>query len=182
MKIRLLILLALFSLIGTGALLSACGGDDGGGGVSVLSPESEPDPEADPDPEAEVSTPEPKPADATQVDVTLAEWSVAPSVATVPAGQVYFLVTNEGPADEHEFVVVKSDLDPNALPVTEGKVTEDDVDIVDEIEPFAVSSSSSLTLDLEAGSYVLICNIAAEEDGALESHYENGMRTAFTVE
>jgi hypothetical protein len=37
-------------------------------------------------------------------------------------------------------------------------------------------------LDLEPGSYVLICNIAEGEEGELESHYEEGMRTAFIVE
>ena len=37
-----------------------------------------------------------------------------------------------------------------------------------------------MTLDLEAGNYVLICNIYdADED---EAHYQEGMRTAFTVE
>ena len=36
--------------------------------------------------------------------------------------------------------------------------------------------------DGKAGSYVFICNIAEIEDGALESHYEEGMRVAFTVE
>jgi hypothetical protein len=29
---------------------------------------------------------------------------------------------------------------------------------------------------------VLICNIAEVENGELESHYQEGMRTAFTVQ
>ena len=125
---------------------------------------------------------EARPADATQVDVTLREFAIEPSVATVEAGEVYFLVENAGPDDPHEFVVIRTDLAPDALPVVEGSVPEDDIDLVDEIEPFAPGSSASIALDLEAGSYVFICNIAEIEDGALESHYEEGMRVAFTVE
>jgi uncharacterized cupredoxin-like copper-binding protein len=100
----------------------------------------------------------------------------------VPAGEIYFLVENAGPVDPHEFVVIRTDLAPGALPVEEGKVPEDDIDLVDEIEPFAPGSSASVTLDLEAGSYVFICNIAEIEEGELESHYGLGMRVAFTVE
>jgi len=39
---------------------------------------------------------------------------------------------------------------------------------------------STPTVDLEAGSYVLICNIF--DDAENEAHYQEGMRTAFTVE
>jgi hypothetical protein len=35
-------------------------------------------------------------------------------------------------------------------------------------------------VDLEAGNYVLICNIWDEEER--EAHYGMGMRTAFSVE
>ena len=125
---------------------------------------------------------EDKPADATQVDVTLQEWQVSTLVASVPAGDIYFLVENDGPDDPHEFVIIRTDLAPDALPTTDGKVPEDEIDLVDEIEPFTPGSSASITVNLEAGSYVLICNIAEIEEGELESHYELGMRTAFTVE
>jgi uncharacterized cupredoxin-like copper-binding protein len=185
--------LAILAVFGTAAFTGlACGGDDGdGGGVEVIgeTPGSEPDPEADPDPEPDPEadpvaelTPGPKPEDATQVDVTLGEWEVVASPGSVAAGKVYFRVTNNGPADPHEFVVIKSDLEPAALPVEEGKVPEDDVDLIDEIEPFAVGSTGSITLELEPGAYVLICNIAEEENGVLESHYGEGMRTSFTVQ
>jgi hypothetical protein len=166
----------------------ACGDDDDNGGVEVIgeTPGAEPDPEADPDPEpdheaAEI-TPGPKPDDATQVDVTLREFELITSADTAPAGKIYFRVSNEGPEDAHEFVVIKSDLDPDALPVEDGAVPEEDVDLIDEIEPFAVGSTGSITLDLEPGTYVLICNIAEEHEGELESHYQLGMRTGFTVE
>jgi uncharacterized cupredoxin-like copper-binding protein len=43
-----------------------------------------------------------------------------------------------------------------------------------------VGSSEDLTVDLDAGNYVLICNIWDEDEQ--ESHYQEGMRAAFTVE
>ena len=180
--IPLLILAALFGL--TAVSFAACGDDDDGG-VEVI--DGEPDPEADPDPEAE-GTVEPgvvgvKPGDATQVEATLREFAIDVTPKSVAPGSVYFLVENAGPADPHEFVIIKTDLAPDALPVgDDGRVPEDDVEMIDEIEPYAPGSSASITVDLEAGAYVLICNIAEEEDGELESHYQLGMRTAFTVE
>jgi hypothetical protein len=40
-----------------------------------------------------------------------------------------------------------------------------------------------LTLDLEAGTYVLLCNLVEEEDtGEVESHFAEGMHAMFTVE
>lgn len=124
---------------------------------------------------------EPKPAGATQVDVKLGEWHITPAQSTVPKGKVYFLVDNAGPEDAHEFVIIKTDLAPDKLPAVEGKVPEDKVDLVDEIEPYLPASKASIALDLAPGKYVLICNIAEVEDGKLESHYELGMHAAFTV-
>jgi hypothetical protein len=124
---------------------------------------------------------EPKPEGATQVDVTLTEWSVTPGEGSAPAGEIYFLASNEG-VDPHELVVVKSDLDPADLPVEDGAVVEDELDFRGEIEGFASGTQASGVFDLEAGRYVLFCTIVEEEDGELESHYELGMHTAFTVE
>lgn len=119
---------------------------------------------------------------AASVDVALAEWSVTASTSSVSAGEVTFSVTNDG-GEPHEFVVIKTDAAPDALPVEEGKVAEDEVDIIDEIEPFGAGTTEELTLNLEAGKYLLICNIVELLPGEEpESHYQNGMVTAFTVE
>jgi uncharacterized cupredoxin-like copper-binding protein len=116
------------------------------------------------------------------VNVTLAEFSVTPDKTEVPAGSVTFVVTNNGPDDVHEFVVIKTDLDAGALPVDSvGAVDEAGagMEVIDEIEDIAVGSSPTLTVDLAAGSYVLICNIYTAEEN--EAHYSEGMRAAFTV-
>jgi uncharacterized cupredoxin-like copper-binding protein len=117
------------------------------------------------------------------IAITLQEFAVIPSPAQAPAGDVTFDATNEGPDDVHEFVVFATDLAPDALPTVEdGSVDEtgEGVELQGEIEDIAVGDTQSVTIDLAAGNYVLICNIydAAEK----ESHYQEGMRVAFTVE
>jgi uncharacterized cupredoxin-like copper-binding protein len=43
-----------------------------------------------------------------------------------------------------------------------------------------VGETETLTVELEAGNYVFICNVFDEEEN--ESHYQEGMRSSFTVE
>jgi uncharacterized cupredoxin-like copper-binding protein len=120
--------------------------------------------------------------EATTVDVTLQEFAVIPAQDSAPAGSITFQVENTGPEDVHEFVVIKTDLAPDALPTDEnGAVDEagEGMEVIDEIEDIPVGETPSLTVDLEAGNYVLICNIWDEEEQ--EAHYTMGMRTAFTV-
>ena len=118
----------------------------------------------------------------TTIAVTLQEWAVIPASDSAPAGEVTFQVTNNGPDDIHEFVVLRTDLDAADLPVDEnGMVTEDEggIEVVDEIEDIPVGESQDVTVTLEAGNYILLCNIySADED---EAHYSEGMRTAFSV-
>jgi uncharacterized cupredoxin-like copper-binding protein len=121
--------------------------------------------------------------ESTTVNVTLQEWSVLPEVSSADAGEITFHVTNDGPDDIHEFVVIKTDLAPGDLPTDEtGAVDEEGegMEVVDEIEDLEVGASEDVTVTLEAGSYVLLCNIYSEDEE--EAHYEEGMRTAFTVE
>jgi uncharacterized cupredoxin-like copper-binding protein len=118
------------------------------------------------------------------IGVTLREWEVAPEETSVDAGEVTFDIENVGD-ETHEFVVVRTDLDPAELPTAEdGSVDEEGegIEPVDEVEDIPSGESGELTVDLDEGSYVLFCNIVEEEEGGeVESHYQNGMRTAFTV-
>jgi uncharacterized cupredoxin-like copper-binding protein len=119
----------------------------------------------------------------TTVNVTLLEWAVVPDTASVAAGEVTFAVINEGPADVHEFVIIRTDLDPGALPTdATGAVDEagGGIEVLDKIEDIAVGETQEVTVELAAGSYVLICNIYDADMGHV--HYALGMRTAFTVE
>ncbi|MEX0800685.1 MAG: hypothetical protein WD379_05655 [Dehalococcoidia bacterium] len=119
------------------------------------------------------------------VAITLQEWAVVPDADTAAAGDVTFTITNDGPADPHEFVVVQTDLAPDALPTADdGSVDEagEGVEVIDEVEEIEVGADAELSVNLAAGSYVLLCNIVEEEEGELESHYQQGMRTGFSVE
>lgn len=119
---------------------------------------------------------------ATTVAVTLQEWAVVPATDSAPAGDITFDVTNDGPEDVHEFVVIKTDLDAADLPTdADGVVDEsgEGMEVIDEVEDVPVGETQALTVSLDAGSYVLVCNIWDEGEG--EAHYQMGMRTPFTV-
>ena len=120
---------------------------------------------------------------ATTVAVTLQEWAVVPAQDSAPAGDVTFAVTNDGPDDIHEFVVLKTDLAPGELPVDENGVVGEEgegIEVIDEIEDIPVGDSQDLTVSLDAGNYVLLCNIWSEDEQ--EAHYQMGMRVGFTVD
>ena len=106
------------------------------------------------------------------VAATEKDFSIDLATSSAPAGSVTFNISNQGPS-AHEFVIIKTDDAPDALPVKDNTVEEDKIDVVDEAEDIAPSTTATLTTDLEAGSYVIICNIPA--------HYEQGMHAAFTV-
>jgi hypothetical protein len=119
----------------------------------------------------------------TPVNVTLSEYSIETDIANAPAGDLTFHVTNEGPNEVHQFLIILADdLEPDTLPTLEdGSVDTENGEGVDEIqiiEAIAVDETKDLSISLEIGDYVLICNLV--EDG--ESHYREGMRTAFRVE
>jgi uncharacterized cupredoxin-like copper-binding protein len=114
-------------------------------------------------------------ATAADVSVTLSDYEVDPSVDSAAAGSVTFEARNDGP-QAHSLEVIATDLAPDQLP-KEGAVVDEDaegLEVAGEIEEFPSGETETGTFDLEAGSYVLICNVA--------THYDLGMRVAFTVE
>jgi uncharacterized cupredoxin-like copper-binding protein len=108
------------------------------------------------------------------VTVELKTYSVTPNPATARAGEVTFNVTNGATDHQHEFVVIQSDLAPHKLPVgSDSTVEEDAVTVVDELAEMDPGKTGTLTVNLAAGQYVLICN--------RPGHYQAGMHTSFTV-
>jgi hypothetical protein len=77
---------------------------------------------------------------------------------------------------------VRADLGPNALPTDENDASTGrrGIEVVHEIEEMAVVDAEALTVNREAGNYVLICNIWNEQEQ--EAHYQEGTGTSFTVE
>ncbi len=112
----------------------------------------------------------------TTVDVTLSDFKIELSDSSVSAGRIQFDITNMGPS-LHEFVVLKTEIMAGELPTDEdGAVDEagaEGIELVDEVEDIEDEATATLTLDLDAGHYALICN--------LPSHYELRMFTDFVV-
>ena len=109
------------------------------------------------------------------IEVTEMDFSIEPASTSADAGPITFDIQNEGP-QTHEFVVFKTDLDPADLPTNDdGTVDEEGKGVkhIDEIEDIAPCTAQSLSVDLDAGNYVFICN--------LPGHYASGMHTSFTV-
>ena len=93
-----------------------------------------------------------------------------------------FSVTNDGPEDVHELVVISTDLDAGDLPTDEhGAVDEsgEGMEVIDEIEDLPVGETEEISVDLDAGHYVLVCNIYDEDED--EAHYQEGMQANFEV-
>jgi iron uptake system EfeUOB component EfeO/EfeM len=112
--------------------------------------------------------------------VIQSEWIFTADPMTAKAGKVTISAKNLG-GFEHEVVLVKA-ADPKELPtkadgtVDEEKITE--AQKVGEVEHIAPNSSKKTTFTLEAGKYVMFCNLV-EKDGT--SHFAKGMSGTFTV-
>jgi uncharacterized cupredoxin-like copper-binding protein len=109
------------------------------------------------------------------IGITLSDFKVEPAETSAAAGELTFDVTNDA-EQTHEFVIVKTDLAADALPTNEdGDVDEEGegIEPVNEIEDITSGSTQSLTVTLDAGNYVFLCN--------LPGHYRQGMHTTFTV-
>ena len=100
------------------------------------------------------------------IGTLLTEFDITLSAASAPPGEVVFDVRNAG-ALPHEVILVRTELDAAALPVHDGAVDEEALDIVAEVRDLAGGETATMTAELEAGHYVLICN--------LSGHYESGV-------
>ena len=153
-------------------LLAACGTDPTPTPVPTATPTPEPTATPTPTPEP-TATPEPA---VSEVSIELGSYFVTPSVASVPAGTVNFTVNNPD-TRAHVFIVIKTDLAPDMLvmagtaadPAASGTVLGTIMR-----DRLGAGASASISFELDAGSYVLICNRG--------SHYSRGMTVAFTVE
>jgi uncharacterized cupredoxin-like copper-binding protein len=117
------------------------------------------------------------------VAATVKEWQISLSSTTLAAGAITFNITNGGDK-EHEFVVRKTDLTSDKLPLNaDGEVSEDATELTEVGDPSEVaeipsgSSDRTLTVTLQPGHYVIFCNLHVED----LLHYQKGMHVDFTV-
>ena len=101
--------------------------------------------------------------------------SVRSNVTSVKAGKVTFDVTNLSRSVVHEMIVVAVE-NPNApLPYdyNAGQIPEKQVKMLGETEEMQPNAEKTITIDLNPGAYLLICNVPG--------HYAAGMWTPLTV-
>jgi uncharacterized cupredoxin-like copper-binding protein len=106
------------------------------------------------------------------IATTLTDFKIKAAETEAPVGTVTLDLANDGPSD-HSFFLVKTDLADDALPVADHLVQVDGLEVVAQIDKFDEGTEQSLTVDLEAGDYVMFCN--------LTGHYESDMHATFTV-
>jgi iron uptake system component EfeO len=106
------------------------------------------------------------------IGAALDDFSIELDASSAPAGTVSFAITNDGPS-VHEFEVLRTDTPADQLPVDSDVVqtSADGLEIVDEVEEIAPGTDAQLSVDLDAGSHVIICHVAG--------HYDAGMFTSF---
>jgi uncharacterized cupredoxin-like copper-binding protein len=139
-------------LIALALLVTACGGGGGGGGLGG-SPEAAP------------------PGSSIVVEMT--DYKITVNVTNWRAGGVTFGVRNLANM-EHSFVVIKTLIPQDKLPV-DGATAKAKEDVkMGEIKSIAAGKSAALRLELQPGKYVLICNIAG--------HYQLGMHNSITMD
>ncbi len=115
------------------------------------------------------------PADTGEVPalyLDLSDFKIVSDHTTVPAGRIVLGIRNHA-AMLHEIKVIKTELDPDKLPIggASAKVVEEGK--VGELLNISAGASRKLVVDLLPGKYVLICNIAG--------HYQLGMRVGLEV-
>jgi uncharacterized cupredoxin-like copper-binding protein len=104
------------------------------------------------------------------LDVTLAQFAVSPTATLGAAGHLTFRVHNAG-SITHELVIVKTPRAAAELPIQGGRALESvNVGETGDMQPGA---TKSVSVNLAAGHYALICN--------LPGHYLAGQHTDFTV-
>jgi uncharacterized cupredoxin-like copper-binding protein len=106
------------------------------------------------------------------VEVSLRDDAVTLTPATADTGSVTFAATNDGSVT-HEIEVFSGDVDPATLPIENNVASTDGLELIDEIEDITPGASADLTIELDAGTYVVMCN--------LPGHFEEGMHAVLEV-
>ena len=130
------------------------------------------------------------------ITAELSEWAIKLDPATGQAGAITFTIKNVG-QKEHEFLLIRTDMRADSLPVKDDEIDvtafgpmdmemstppdqssgmggmEHPAGTAGQLEGIAAGETATLTVELEPGHYVIVCNLTA--------HYSKGMRADFDV-
>jgi uncharacterized cupredoxin-like copper-binding protein len=138
--------------------LAACGGDGGGS-----------DEEA---PRSAVGVVDSSVKADRTVEVSLTEWAVKPSKTSVKAGNVGFVVRNDG-KQTHELLVVNTTTQSGSIPVVDERaVVQAAGPLTGAVENIGPGQEKTVTLQIGSSAYILLCNVPG--------HYEQGMHTGLS--
>ena len=113
-----------------------------------------------------------------KIDAALTSYKITLSQDSASNGHIIFHVHNDATDLKHEFVIFKTDLPDDQMPLNaEGVVDENGQGIthIDEVE-VEPGQAADLEVTLEKGNYVLLCNIDSDQ-----MHYQHGMHVPFVV-
>lgn len=115
--------------------------------------------------------------------VRLSEYQILPEEDELTRGPTRFRVMNVG-EEEHEFIVLAA-RSVEALPLDDkGSVDEESLPedmLVAEIESIPAGDACALEVDLDPGTYVLLCNLRERGGKGVVNHFLQGMRTRIKV-
>jgi uncharacterized cupredoxin-like copper-binding protein len=108
------------------------------------------------------------------VNITLHDFKIDSSSSVSSDTDVIFQVQNRAPAT-HEFVIVRSDLPSDQLPIASDGLSVDEEHLrpAGEIGQVETGTTETLAIHLAPGRYVFFCN--------LEGHYLGGMHGVLEV-
>ena len=99
---------------------------------------------------------------ATSITVVVNEFAFDPSSVTVTSGHDVTITLKNSGAIEHEWVILKAGI------TISGEVEFDESQVLFEVPPVAAGESASVSFNLAADSYQIICTI--------EGHFAAGMK------
>ncbi|BAB51304.1 cupredoxin domain-containing protein [Mesorhizobium japonicum] len=110
------------------------------------------------------------------IDLSKVTMGIKASPGAVKAGEVTFNVKNDSKDTVHEMIVMYLADPSKPLPYVEAenRVDEDKAGDKGEVSELDPGKSGTLTVELQAGKYLLICNVPG--------HYGAGMWVEFTVD
>ena len=100
-------------------------------------------------------------------------YAVGVSPSTLKAGTTKIGIRNVG-GMAHQFELIKTDLAPDKLPYDSAGAKAKEDGLVRQVLNIAPGRVAVVSVDLQPGHYVIICNVAG--------HYQLGMRAELRVE